>query len=72
MIKIYTQDGCGHCKEVKNFFNENNIKFKEIDVQDGLDFLNSIDAEFLPITRFEDDEWVEGPEIDHIKKVLNL
>lgn len=71
-IKIYTQDGCPHCVEVKNFFKENNIEFEELDVRDDLVYLESIEAEFLPVTRFEDDTWVEGPEIEHIKTILNI
>jgi len=71
-VKIYTQDGCGHCKEVKEFFKENNIEFEEMDVEDGLEFLKNTKANFLPVTRFEDDSWVEGPEIEKIKKKLKI
>ena len=70
-VKIYTQDGCGHCKEVKEFFKENNVEFEEINASDGVEFLNSIKAEYLPIT-VVDEELVEGPEIKTIKKMLNI
>ena len=70
-VKIYTQAGCRHCKEVKEFFKENEIEFKEIDASNGVEFLNSIKAEYLPIT-VVDEEWVKGPEIETIKKMLNI
>lgn len=69
-VKIYTQDGCVHCKEVKHFFKEKNVEFEEIHASDGVEFLNSIKAEYLPITVVED--WVEGPDIESIKKRLNI
>ncbi len=31
-IKIYTTATCGYCHMAKNFFDENNIKYTEIDV----------------------------------------
>jgi len=69
-VKIYTQDGCGDCKKVKEFFKENDVEFEEIDIQDGIEFLESTKANFLPVTRFED-EWVEGADIEMIKEKLS-
>ncbi len=31
-VKIYTLPDCPHCHHAKDFFNQNNIKFKEIDI----------------------------------------
>lgn len=35
MIAIYTTKGCPWCKMTKEFFKENNIKYKEIDVDNN-------------------------------------
>ena len=32
MIKIYTTPTCPYCKKAKEFFKQNKIKFKDIDV----------------------------------------
>lgn len=31
-VKIYTTEWCHFCKEAKKFFNENSVKFTEVDV----------------------------------------
>mgnify|MGYP001590156188 FL=1 len=32
MVTIYTAEGCPWCKKTKEFLNQHNIKYKEIDV----------------------------------------
>ena len=34
-LKIYTINNCSTCKNVMNFFNENNISFKQFPVEEG-------------------------------------
>ncbi len=31
-VTLFTTPTCGYCKHAKEFFNENNIEFKEVDV----------------------------------------
>ena len=33
MIKIYTSNWCSYCVSAKRFFEENNIKYKEINIE---------------------------------------
>ena len=33
MIKIYTSNWCSYCVAAKRFFEENNIKYKEINIE---------------------------------------
>jgi glutaredoxin 3 len=33
-VKIYSTEWCHFCKEAKKFFQENNIKFEEINVEE--------------------------------------
>lgn len=34
-VKIYTTSTCGYCKAAKEFFKENKVKFKELNVEDN-------------------------------------
>ena len=36
-VSIYTTPTCHFCKEAKTFFNENNVKYNEYDVQSDLE-----------------------------------
>lgn len=74
MIIVYTQPGCSHCVEVKDFLVDNKINFEEIDAHcdKATTYLNSIKAEYLPIVVFDDDTWVEGSEIEQIKQILGI
>ena len=33
MIKIYTSNWCSYCVAAKRFFEENNIKYKEVNIE---------------------------------------
>ena len=35
-VKIYTTPNCSYCKMTKEFFKENKIQYKEIDVSDNI------------------------------------
>ena len=34
MIKLYTSNWCSYCNAAKRFFEENNIKYKEINIEE--------------------------------------
>ena len=34
MIKLYTSNWCPYCNAAKRFFEENNIKYKEINIEE--------------------------------------
>ena len=34
MIKLYTSNWCSYCTAAKRFFEENNIKYKEINIEE--------------------------------------
>jgi glutaredoxin 3 len=34
VVKLYSTKWCTHCKMAKNFFKENKVKFKDMNVQD--------------------------------------
>jgi glutaredoxin 3 len=34
VVKLYSTKWCTHCKMVRNFFEENKVKFKEVNIQE--------------------------------------
>jgi glutaredoxin 3 len=54
VVKLYSTKWCTYCKMVRNFFQENKIKFKEINIQEdpkaAKEMLNKSGQTGVPIT----------------------
>jgi glutaredoxin len=46
---IITKNECPHCKKVKKYFKENNIKYNEINVKESISFLNTFNIRTVPV-----------------------
>ena len=75
VVKLYSTKWCTYCKMVKNFFKENKIKFKEINVQEDskaaeemLDKSGQIGVPVIDING----KIILGFNISELKKHLNL
>lgn len=58
MIEIYTKNNCMPCKMTKNWFRNNEVNFKETNVDNDLDALNYLienNLRTLPVV-FDDSE----------------
>lgn len=52
MIKVYSKTNCVACKFTKNWLKNNNLDFKEVNVEEYLDAFNdlvSMDLRTLPV-----------------------
>lgn len=45
-VVIYSKDPCPYCVRAKNFLNEKNISFQEIDLTNDMDQLEKIKTQF--------------------------
>jgi len=74
-VSIYTTPTCHFCKEAKTFFNENNVKYNEYDVQSDLEkrkeMMDKSGQMGVPVI-FIGDEMVIGFDEDRIKELLGL
>lgn len=60
MIKVYSKTNCVACKFTKNWLKNNNLDFKEVNVEEDLDAYNYLMANnlrTLPVV-FKDDELI--------------
>lgn len=60
MIKVYSKTNCVACKFTKNWLKNNNLDFKEVNVDDNLEGLNELltmNLRTLPVV-FNDGEFV--------------
>jgi glutaredoxin-like YruB-family protein len=74
-IKVYSTPTCPYCKIVKNFFNEQNISFENIDVstdQKGSEEMIKISNQMgVPVIDIEG-KIIIGADLNQIKKTLGL
>lgn len=75
MITIYTTSTCPYCKMAKEFFRENNVKYKEVDVGDdekGLEEMVKKSGQMgVPVIDI-DGKIIVGFDKEKIKKTLNI
>ena len=60
MIKVYSKTNCVACKFTKNWLKNNNLNFKEVNIEEDLEAFNelvSMDLRTLPVV-FNDDELI--------------
>ncbi len=51
-VVLYSTDWCGYCKKARKFFNSNNIKFQEFDIEkseDGRKRYDAINGSSIPL-----------------------
>ncbi|MBI4243547.1 MAG: glutaredoxin family protein [Planctomycetes bacterium] len=74
-VKIYTTEWCHFCKEAKKFFNENNVKFTEIDVgknqQAAEEMIEKSGQMGVPVIEIEG-QIIVGFDRNRIKKALKM
>lgn len=73
-IKIYTSNTCVFCKAAKQYFNENNIEFKEMNIDenpDAVEYLVSKGYRGVPVINI-DGEDIVGFDKAAIEKKLDL
>ena len=73
-IKIYTSNTCVFCKAAKQYFNENNIEFKEMNIDenpDAVEYLVSKGYRGVPVINI-DGENIVGFDKAAIEKKLGL
>lgn len=73
-IKIYTSNTCVFCKAAKQYFNENNIEFKEMNIDenpDAVEYLVSKGYRGVPVINI-DGEDIVGFDKAAIEKKLGL
>lgn len=73
-IKIYTSNTCVFCKAAKQYFNENNIEFKEMNIDenpDAVQYLVSKGYRGVPVINI-DGEDIVGFDKAAIEKKLGL
>lgn len=57
MINVYSKNNCIQCKMTKNWLTDNDIKFKEINIEDeleGLEHLMMLGLSSLPVVEYKD------------------
>lgn len=73
-INIYTSNTCVFCKAAKQYFNENNIEFKEMNIDenpDAVEYLVSKGYRGVPVINI-DGEDIVGFDKAAIEKKLGL
>ena len=75
VIKIYTTPTCPWCKKTKEFFKENKIKFKEIDVASdkkaAKEMIKKSGQMGVPVIEI-DKQLIVGFDEEKLKKALKL
>ena len=74
-VKLYSTKWCTHCKMVKDFFKENKIKFKDINVQEdekaAEEMLDKSDQMGVPVIDING-TIILGFNIEELKKHLKI
>ncbi len=77
-VKIYTTPTCQFCAKTKEFFKENNIEFKEVNVVEDQDaartMIEKTGQQGVPVTVIDDkwDEAIIGFDENKLKEKLNI
>ncbi len=74
-VKVYTTPTCSSCKKTKEFLNENNVKFEEVDVtkdQNAVqEMLQKSGQMSVPVTDI-DGQIILGFDKVKLKRLLNI
>lgn len=74
-VIVYTTNSCPYCVALKNFFQENNVDFKEVDITQDEELKKKIVEETgkreVPITKIEG-ETIIGFDKEKISQLLNI
>ena len=71
-VVLYSTDWCGYCKKARSFFNDNNIKFQEFDIErsdDGRRRYDALGGSGIPLILINGDQ-VNGYNKAKIIKLL--
>jgi glutaredoxin 3 len=64
-INIFTLSGCGHCKTMKNLLSENNLPYKEFEINENREIFDQVvkltGQNVLPTIYLQDKETGQGP-----------
>ena len=74
MIKVYSKTNCVACKFTKNWLKNNNLDFKEVNVEEDLDAYNYLMANnlrTLPVVFKEDELIAMGFQPQNLKNLNN-
>jgi glutaredoxin len=72
-VVLYSTDWCGYCKKARKFFNANNIKFQEYDIEksdEGRRRYEELDGSSIPLILINGKR-VNGYNKSKILKLLN-
>lgn len=74
-VVVYTSPACANCHQLKDFLNENKVKFEEIDLSENQEMINELIKKTgqmtVPVTEI-DGELVLGFDLPEIRKKLNI
>lgn len=72
--KIYTKTNCKYCKDVKEFFNNNNIEYDEINIEGNDELIMEVIEKTghmqVPVIE-TDDTIIIGYNHDELQKLIN-
>jgi len=74
-IRLFSTPTCVYCRTIKTFFDENNIKYKEIDVSSNIEALEEMIEKtkqmFVPVINIGD-EYIIGFDKKILCEKLNI
>ena len=73
-ITIYTSEGCGYCRKLKNFLAEHSLDYTEKNVTAHPEYLEELQAQgiWAVPTVFIGDQAVPGYRPNQLKEILEL
>ena len=75
-IEIYTNKNCGYCKQIKEEFDKNKVKFKEKSVENFQDeyqqIVNLTGLPTVPTIKFEGEYFVPGRDYGTPQQLINI
>ena len=75
-IEIYTNKNCGYCKQIKEEFDKNKVKFEEKSVENFQDeyqqIVNLTGLPTVPTIKFEGEYFVPGRDYGTPQQLINI
>ena len=75
-IEIYTNKNCGYCKQIKEEFDKNKVKFEEKSVENFQDeyqqIVNLTGLPTTPTIKYEGEYFVPGRDYGNPQQLINL
>lgn len=72
---VYTSPACGNCHQLKDFLNENKVKFEEVDLSKNQEMIDDLIKKTgqmtVPVTEING-ELILGFDLPKIKRKLNI